>query len=44
MVLMLPIRRARDAANRLDIAAMVEVVKKVVPRVPGSKLNLVEKK
>lgn len=44
MVLMLPIRRAREAATRLERLATKDVVKKVVPSVPSLRLNLVEKK
>lgn len=43
MVLMFPILRARDAATKFDKAAIIEVVKKVLPSVPSSKLNLVVK-
>ena len=44
IVFTFPIRRAKEAATRLDSAAMSEVVKKVVPRVPSSSENLVVKK
>ena len=44
MVLMFPIRRARDAATRLERAAMSDVVKKVLPSVLDSRENFVEKK
>ena len=44
IVLTFPMRRAREAAMRLERAAINEVVKKMVPRVPSSRLNLVVKK
>ncbi len=36
IVLIFPIRRARDPATMLEIAATNDVVKKVFPRVPSS--------
>lgn len=43
MVLIFPILRARDAATKLDRAAIIDVVKNVLPSVPSSRLNLVVK-
>lgn len=44
IVLTLPKRFAMDEARRLDVAEMMEVVKKMVPRVPEGRENLVLKK
>ena len=43
IVLILPSRRDREAATKLDRAAMSEVVKKVLPSVPSSRWNRVVK-
>ncbi len=44
MVLMLPIRCGKAAANRLETAEIIEVVKKVLPSTSEPKSNLEEKK
>jgi hypothetical protein len=44
IVLILPIRRARDAATRLDRAATSEVEKNVLPSVLSSRSNFVATK
>ena len=43
IVLILPNRLDKDAATKLDKAAMNEVVKNVVPKVEASRWNLVVK-
>ncbi len=44
LTLMLPIRRARDAATRVDAAATMLVIKNKVPRKPSRSANLRLKK
>jgi hypothetical protein len=44
IVLMLPMRLAREVAMNIDAAAMMDVVKKMEPRVPSGRRNLRLKK